>query len=80
MNPLRWLRNAKRRKNDLHDELESHLKMAIAARVAEGDVCQAQETSQQQPRAHQQHTGQSNFRDHQQAAKPQAAVELRPIH
>jgi predicted permease len=37
MNPLRLLRNALRRKNDLHDELESHLKMAIAARVAQGD-------------------------------------------
>jgi MacB-like periplasmic core domain len=38
MNPLRWLRNALRRKNDLYDELESHLKMAIAARVAQGDT------------------------------------------
>jgi predicted permease len=36
MNPLRWLR----RKNDLHDELESHLKMAIAARIAQGDTAE----------------------------------------
>ena len=38
MNALRRRRNALRRKNDLHDELESHLKMAIAAGVARGDT------------------------------------------
>jgi predicted permease len=40
MNPLQWLRQALRRKHDLHDELESHLKMAIAARVAQGDTAE----------------------------------------
>jgi predicted permease len=40
MNPLQWLRKALRRKHDLHDELESHLKMAIAARVAQGDTAE----------------------------------------
>ena len=40
MNPLRWLRNALRRKNDLQDELESHLRMATAARVAQGDTAE----------------------------------------
>jgi predicted permease len=40
MNPLQWLRKTLRRKHDLHDELESHLKMAIAARVAQGDTAE----------------------------------------
>src|SRR5580704_27619 len=38
MNPLRSLSNALQRKNDLNDELESHLKMAVAARVAQGET------------------------------------------
>ena len=40
MNPLRWWRDALRRKNELKDELESHLEMAIAARVAQGDTAE----------------------------------------
>lgn len=44
MNPLRSLRNALRRKNDLHEELESHLRMATAARVAQGETAERART------------------------------------
>lgn len=37
MNPLRSLWNALRRKDDLSEELESHLRMAIADRIARGE-------------------------------------------
>jgi predicted permease len=40
MNTVRWLRDALRRKNDLQDELESHLRMATAARIAQGDTAE----------------------------------------
>jgi hypothetical protein len=33
---LRWIMGALRRKADLTDELESHLRMAVADRVARG--------------------------------------------
>jgi hypothetical protein len=36
MNPFRSLWNALRRKDDLSEELESHLRMAIADRIARG--------------------------------------------
>jgi macrolide transport system ATP-binding/permease protein len=37
MNPLQWLWSALRRKDDLSEELESHLQMAIADRIARGE-------------------------------------------
>ncbi len=37
MNPFRSLWNALRRKDDLSEELESHLRMAIADRIAQGE-------------------------------------------
>ena len=37
MNPLQSLINALRRKNDLNEELQSHLRMAAADRVAQGE-------------------------------------------
>src|SRR3984885_3973742 len=45
MNPLQSLRSALRRKDDLSEELKSHLQMAIADRIARGespaDACRA---------------------------------------
>jgi macrolide transport system ATP-binding/permease protein len=37
MNPLQWLWSALRRKEDLSEEFESHLQMAIADRIARGE-------------------------------------------